>query len=258
MYFKHQLLPLLGALTIGSQAATTLARCNANNCYRALFPCPDPSAVSAASAFCATITASGTTATNFPARATKACSTAAAPYISACACGLTCLATPSSTPTSTPCVPYGGLLPSGDFECGIEPWTADTYDANSRVGITSASANSGKQSFEAALLADRPLPQPPVVASLKSRSVSVQRNVPCKLTFAVWFDGPDAGFVGVRFNGVAGRTVDARDGAGWGVWKTMSVDYTPDSENVEILFEFVSGRDASLVRLDSVVFNYLR
>lgn len=213
--------------------------------------------MSAASAFCATITASGTTATNLPARATKACGTAAAPYISACACAPTCSATPSSTPsstpTSTPCVPYRGLLSNGDFECGIELWTVETYDANVRAGIASASANSGQRSFEAALLAGRPLPQPPVVASLKSRPVSVQRNVPCKLTFAVWFDGPDAGFVGVRFNGVAGRTVNARDGAGWGV----SADYTPDSDNAEIQFEFVSGRDASLVRLDSVVFNYL-
>lgn len=86
----------------------------------------------------------------------------------------------------------------------------------------------------------------------------MQRNVPCKLTFAVWFDGPDAGFVGVRFNGVAARTIDARDGAGWGVWKVVSVDYTPAVDDVEILFEFVSGRNASVVRLDSVVFNYLR
>ncbi|WYZ35735.1 hypothetical protein EsH8_X_000382 [Colletotrichum jinshuiense] len=239
--------------SFGVHAATTLARCNADNCYRALFPCPSPGAVSSASAFCATITAGSTTATNFPTRATAACGTVASRYISACACGPTC----SATPTPTPCPSFGGLLTNGDFECGIAPWTLELPDPDVSTGITSASANSGLHSFEARLLRDRPEQVPPLVTRLKSPTVPVQGNVPGKLTFAVWFDNMDAGFVGVMINGLPVSTTDARDGAGWGVWKPVSVDYTPSSDTLQITFDFLYAGVASVVRIDSIVFDYL-
>ncbi|KAK1953680.1 hypothetical protein LY78DRAFT_664304 [Colletotrichum sublineola] len=255
MIFNAYVTLISGIFSLGTHAATTLARCNADNCYRALFPCPSPSAVSSASAFCATITAGGTTATDFPARASSACGTVASRYISACGCGPTCSVTP--TPTPTPCPAYGGLLANGDFECGISPWTVEVPDAGASTTITPSSSNSGGRSFEAKLLQDRPRQEPVLSVSASSNIFSVEPNVPCKLTFALWFDNMDAGFVGIKFNGAPVRTVDARDGAGWGVWKSVSIDYTPSSDRLQVKFEFLYGRVASVVRLDSVVFNYL-
>ncbi|KAK1844393.1 hypothetical protein CCHR01_12973 [Colletotrichum chrysophilum] len=254
MYVSRSVSIALSVLTLGCRAATTLAKCNADNCYRALFPCPSPTAVSSASAFCATITANGITATNFPTRATSACGTAPARYISACACGPTC---PVPTPTSTPCTAYGGLLTNGDFECGIAPWTIEVLDPNVKAGLTSASAHSGTTSFESKLLADRPLQEPVTSTRIKSPRVSVQRNVPCRLSFWVWFDNMDAGFIGVMIDGQPKRTIDARDAPGWGVWKEVTVDYTPQNNHVQVTFEFLYGRVASVARLDSVVLEYL-
>ncbi|KAK2024769.1 hypothetical protein LX32DRAFT_655982 [Colletotrichum zoysiae] len=155
----------------------------------------------------------GVLALNFPVRATSACGTAASRYLSACRCRPTCSATP--TPTPTPCPAYGGLLPNGDFECGVSPWTVKVPDADASAAITALSSNSGQRSFEARLLKDRPRQDPVLSVSAGSGVFSVQPNVPGKLTFALWFDNMDAGFVGVKFNWAPIRTVDARDGAGW-------------------------------------------
>ncbi|KAI1361526.1 hypothetical protein F5Y08DRAFT_16148 [Xylaria arbuscula] len=61
--------------------------CNADNCYRALFPCPSPSAVTEAVRFCGTVSADS--ATNYPTRAIDACGTSKDRYISACSCPAT-------------------------------------------------------------------------------------------------------------------------------------------------------------------------
>ncbi|KAJ3566398.1 hypothetical protein NPX13_g7142 [Xylaria arbuscula] len=61
--------------------------CNADNCYRALFPCPSPSAVTEAVRFCGTVSANS--ATNYPTRAIDACGTSKDRYISACSCPAT-------------------------------------------------------------------------------------------------------------------------------------------------------------------------
>ncbi|KAL0934095.1 uncharacterized protein CTRU02_210894 [Colletotrichum truncatum] len=253
----HRSLAFVSAFVLGLHALTPLPHCDADNCYRALFPCPTPSAVASASAFCATITADGTTATNFPSRATAACGTVPGRYISACVCGPTCPIIPSVTPTPTPCASYGGLLTNGDFECGISPWTVNRPDPFAVAGITSDSANTGLKSFEARLFSNRTLQNPTVSARVKSAIILVQQGVPLKLSFSVWFDNMDAGFVGVMLNGEPVRTIDARDGPGWGIWKTSFVEYTPNSDSVQITFEFLFGTVASVARLDSVVFDYL-
>jgi hypothetical protein len=89
--------------------------------------------VSSAAAFCSTVTAGGSTATNYPTRATAACGTAPARYISACACGPTCTATATATATCNPVsfpTNSGGIL-YGDFECGTpEPWSLVPADSS--------------------------------------------------------------------------------------------------------------------------------
>ncbi|KAJ2969355.1 hypothetical protein NUW58_g10009 [Xylaria curta] len=59
-------------------------QCNADNCYRALFPCSTSSAVAEALRYCATVSAKS--ATNYPSKAIAACGTKIDRYISACSC----------------------------------------------------------------------------------------------------------------------------------------------------------------------------
>ncbi|KAI0550992.1 hypothetical protein F4679DRAFT_583065 [Xylaria curta] len=61
--------------------------CFADNCYRALFPCPSPWVVTEAVHYCATVSAAS--ATNFPTQAIAACGTGKERYISACSCPAT-------------------------------------------------------------------------------------------------------------------------------------------------------------------------
>ncbi|KAK0636041.1 hypothetical protein B0T17DRAFT_595609 [Bombardia bombarda] len=82
---------------VGLLAVNAGATIHADNCYRALFPCSSSAALATASAFCATITAGGVTATNYPTRATAACGTTAARYLSACSAGPTCGLSTSTT-----------------------------------------------------------------------------------------------------------------------------------------------------------------
>ncbi|KAI0439497.1 hypothetical protein F4803DRAFT_44828 [Xylaria telfairii] len=63
------------------------AYCNADNCYRALFPCPSPWIVTEAVLYCATVSA--ISATNYPTQAISACGTEKDRYISACSCPAT-------------------------------------------------------------------------------------------------------------------------------------------------------------------------
>ncbi|KAI0458843.1 hypothetical protein F5B21DRAFT_370157 [Xylaria acuta] len=63
------------------------AYCSADNCYRALFPCPSPWVVTEAVRYCATISAGS--ATNYPTQAVAACGTGKERYISACSCPAT-------------------------------------------------------------------------------------------------------------------------------------------------------------------------
>ncbi|KAI1744891.1 hypothetical protein F4680DRAFT_403613 [Xylaria scruposa] len=61
--------------------------CFADNCYRALFPCPSPWVVTEAVHYCATVSAAS--ATNYPTQAIAACGTGKERYISACSCPAT-------------------------------------------------------------------------------------------------------------------------------------------------------------------------
>ncbi|KAK8096182.1 hypothetical protein PG999_014204 [Apiospora kogelbergensis] len=191
------------------------AACNADNCYRALFPCASPAALSTASAYCQTITASGTTATNHPTRAVSACGTTPAHYLSACA---SAPPTPTSTLCPGPSPTPGNVLPNGDFECGLAPWTAEApHPSSVAYRVTDSAAGPGRRR-------------------------------------AHRFSDPRCGFIGVMVNDEPLRTVDATDhGADRaGSWTANQVDYTPAADSVRVTFEYILGPLLCSVRLDTV------
>ncbi|KAK6863538.1 hypothetical protein PG995_000066 [Apiospora arundinis] len=249
------------ACSLGAIGAAEAA-CNADNCYRALFPCANQAALSTASAYCQTITASGTTATNYPTRAVAACGTTPARYLSACACGPTC-ATPTPTSTTTPCPAFpnptsGNVLPNSDFECGLAPWTPQAPDPSSvsyLVTSSAADAHTGTHAFEVTLFATPATrPEQGVNARITSPQVAVARNVPYKLTFWLRFSDLRCGFVGVMVNDQPIWTVDATDhgAASVGTWTLNQVDYTPTTDSVWVKFEYILGPALCSVRLDTV------
>ncbi|CAG8956532.1 hypothetical protein HYFRA_00003919 [Hymenoscyphus fraxineus] len=236
-------------------AAAVDSTCSPDNCYRALFPCPTPAAISQASAFCATITASGLTAKVYPTRATAACGKTPERYISACKCGPTCVASPKISACTASPTPTAGLL-YGDFECGIGSWTVQVPDPAAIAGVTTNGPNTGQKSFQVDFHTPAISPELGVSARLTSQKVSVRSGVPYSLEFYTFFDNMDAGFIGVMFNGVPVRTVDARDN-GWGAWHVNRLTWTTASgvTTATIAFEFLFVNTVSSVdRIDSIVF----
>ncbi|KAH6678711.1 hypothetical protein B0J14DRAFT_615374 [Halenospora varia] len=230
----------------GSNAA---AGCNADNCYRALFPCPSPTAVSAASAFCATITGSGITATNYPARATAACGTSADRYISACKCGPTC--TPTATQACS--TPTAGLI-YGDFECGLPAWSTQLPDAAASAKISSPGFT-GQKAFEADFSPPSVSNELGVSARLLGPAVPITPGQTYKLTFATWFDIGSSGFTGVMINNKPYRTIDAND-FGTGHWHFNQLAWTANATETTAApkFEFLFGGTKSVDKIDDVVF----
>lgn len=207
--FKFQVL----ALAVSFRAANA---CAADNCYRALFPCPSPSAVAIASSFCATITANGVTATNYPTRATAACGTSAARYISACQCGPTCYPTTTlatstaSTSTCTPSPSNGGLI-YGDFECGgFGPWATSTVDAGFAIAVQTPGLT-GKKSVQGTFVGNSVCKDRCSAGRIDAATVSVTPGIPYKVTYATWMDGATSGFIGLMINGNGERTIDVGD-----------------------------------------------
>ncbi|KAK7941586.1 uncharacterized protein PG986_013973 [Apiospora aurea] len=216
-----------------------------------MFPCASSAALSTASDYCQTITASGTTATDYPTHAVSACGTTPARYLSACNCGPACT-TATPTPTPTPCPApnptSGNVLPNSDFECGPAPWAPQVPDPSSASYLltttTAASAHTGTHAFEVTLhTTPSTRPEQGVNARLTSPSVSVAPNVPYRLTFWLRFSDLRCGFVGIMINDQPVRTVDATDhgAASQGAWMENWVDYTPSTDAVQVKFEYVLG-----------------
>jgi hypothetical protein len=239
-----------------TSSITHLPNCPTNcppshSCYRALFPCKSPSAWSTASSFCATITSGANTATNYPTRATSACGTAPARYISACACGSTC------TPTPVPC-PSLGLIPNGDFECDLASWTVQVPDPAATPSIVTP-GNTGAKAFQAHLGSSPVSPELGVSARIISETVPVTVGAPATLTFSTFFTEGTEGFIGVQINGSPVLTIDAHDRP-VGVWNGFSLDYTPTSESLTVMFEFLfdaARASTGDMRVDGVGFYYL-
>ncbi|KAK3486258.1 hypothetical protein B0T13DRAFT_157253 [Neurospora crassa] len=226
-FFLAQGLLVLGTTTTGGPP-----KCNADNCYRALFPCPSSSAVSVAAAFCATITASGTTATNYPTRATNACGSTPDRYISACKCGPTCSFTTSTTTTTTAtacpsATPSNGGLVYGDFECPSPspPWTVQILDPSFSLSTTTTNSFTGNRSLRAFLTGPSTCSGVCTNARIISPPLPITPNTEYKLTLATFFPNNakggtgSTGFIGVQINGRAGLTIDANDSPGRGKWR---------------------------------------
>ncbi|KAM7210784.1 hypothetical protein V8F06_013831 [Rhypophila decipiens] len=230
------------------------AKCNADNCYRALFPCGNPAAVSSAVGFCRALTAGTATATVTPTRAVAACGTGPARYSSACSCGPTCTTTTSST-INTACPTPTALVPNGDFECRYNVvWDPQVPDTSAIWELRSP-GNTGRFAFEAHLLSQPATPELGVSVRVTSKSFTVSPNVAYRLGFASWFDDLGSGFIGVMINGSPVYTVDAGD-KGAGAWHDNTVLYTPATATVTLRFEFLfdNRHVPSIQRLDTVTF----
>ncbi|KAM7203202.1 hypothetical protein V8F20_004144 [Naviculisporaceae sp. PSN 640] len=251
------------AISLALWAAGTQAKCHADNCYRALFPCSNPTALSSAIAFCNGL---GPT----PTRATLACGTSTARYSSACVCGPTCTptttTTTTTTTTSTACPTPTALIPNGDFECTstsasnpLSLWTPEVPDSSATWSLHSP-GNTGSFAFEAHLLSAPATPQLGVSVRVTSQAFAVTPGVQYRLKFASWFDNLASGFIGVMVNEVPIYTVDAADQRVQPVreWHDNEVLYTPAAGvvSLRVRFEFLFGNThwPSIQRVDSVTF----
>ncbi|KAJ9144341.1 hypothetical protein NKR19_g6519 [Coniochaeta hoffmannii] len=247
---------LITAVTLLASAAlfgaSVQSTCYADNCYRALFPCGNPAAVSSAVDFCLTLTAVKATATTTPTRATSACGTDPARYSSACSCGPTCSST-TTTPSACP-TPTVGVVANGDFECGIASWTPQVPDTAAAWKISSPGAT-GSSAFEADLLQAPATPELGVSVRVTSASFAVTPGVEYTLTFNSWFDDIQSGFIGVMANEVPIYTVDAAD-MGAGAWHLNTVSYIPTVATLNLRFEFLFGNQHApgVQKVDTVVF----
>lgn len=201
------------------------------------------------------MTAGDTTATNYPSRATAFCGTSPDRYISACSCGPTCTSS-TATSTPTPCPTAGGLIPNGDFECGLAPWTVQVPDPAATTALT-APGNTGNTAFEVHLTRAPATPDNGVSARIISGTVHAAANVPGLFKFASYFDNLDAGFIGVLINGQPVYTVDARDMLPAGEWHTNQFTYTPTTDDFTVTFEFLFGPYPSIDKIDTVSYNWL-
>ncbi|KAK3951290.1 hypothetical protein QBC32DRAFT_165840 [Pseudoneurospora amorphoporcata] len=256
--FLAQGIHVLGTTTIGAPP-----KCNADNCYRALFPCPSPSAVSVASAFCATITASGTTATNYPTRATNACGLTPGRYISACKCGPTCSYTTSTTTTTVACpsaTPSNGGLTNGDFECPSPspPWTVQILDPSFSLSTTTSNFFTGARALLASLTGQSTCSGVCVNARIVFPLLPITPNTDYKLTLATFFpnntDGSNSstGFIGVQINGRTGLTIDSNDDLPREKWRFRQSPWRslPGETTAEIRIEWIGPPSL----LDTVTF----
>ncbi|TGJ87839.1 hypothetical protein E0Z10_g913 [Xylaria hypoxylon] len=145
------------------------------------------------------------------------------------------------------------FVPNGDFECGLTPWTVEVPDAAASYFL-GAPGHTTSNSFQVRFTPPTRGTQFGVSARIISAPVRVVPNVAYRLNFWTYFDNQNAGFIGVKFNGVARYTIDATDHGWGGDFTSNTVDYTPTNETVTITFEYLFVSTASLDRIDSVVF----
>ncbi|KAI4214636.1 MAG: hypothetical protein LQ351_002709 [Letrouitia transgressa] len=258
--FVSSLQSVLGACLLFQASIAQAAYppgCNADNCLRALFPSASPSALSAASAFCATYTTIINTATTgFPARATGGCGSSPSRYSSACSCkptATTTLTTTTTTPTCTP-TPANNLIKNGGFECGLAPWVAgDVTNTRHYVrGPGDASPNAFE--FNQVGPVDPASNQNP---AFLTQDFTATAGTAYRLNFRTYFDKCTTreGFVGVRLNQAFGTTVDACDfGGSAGSFKSNSITFTPTTNAVNVRFEFLTNEPDAVFKLDNIAF----
>jgi hypothetical protein len=164
------------------------------------------------------------------------------------------------TPLSATCNPNHpvGLLPDGEFECGLGSWTTEKPDPAATISIATgkSTADIGEKAFQVSF---SPPPQNAplgVSARLISKQLTVVPGTAYYLQFFTFFDNTSAGFIGVMINDVPVYTIDASD-KGAGFYFPNDVVWTPAAgvRSAVIKFEFLFGNGpASVDRIDSVVF----
>ena len=85
-----------------------------------------------------------------------------------------------------------------------------------------------------------------------------------RVTYWLFFDNFDGGFVGLKINGLPRQTTDARDFDGVAVWKKRDFVFTPgtdegdDGTEMRIEFEVLFGGDVPMATgLDGVEAEWL-
>lgn len=165
------------------------------------------------------------------------------------------------TPTPTPCPPPltgGNVVPNGDFECDLTPWTVQKPDTSAVYAVTSP-GNIGSKAFEVDLVAPPATPEYSVNARIISPALSVVPNTPYKLQFWANFNDIHCGFIGVMVNNSPIMTLDATDhgSASIGTWTDNSINYTPTTDQVTIKFEYLLGPALCHVKTDTITFTPL-
>ncbi|KAM0322546.1 hypothetical protein ACHAQA_009393 [Verticillium albo-atrum] len=240
---------LLAFLTTAILAFQASASCYANECQQALFPCSDPEALASGTEFCATVTAYGTTATNYPDPATKVCGQEPSEYVTACACGSSCALSRAVGCPST----KKNIIPNGGFECGLESWILE-INHKAASGSVVKKPYAGAKAFEARFEGGS---YDGHAVRIGSPDQDFVKYTPLRFKFHTFFDSKKAGFLALRVNGKIHYTVDAVD-KGWGAWKANTVKVTPEENYLRVQFEwhFFDGVKA-LGRLDLITVEYV-
>jgi hypothetical protein len=163
--------------------------------------------------------------------------------------------TTSSSVACSP-TPTRGFI-YGDFECGIDPWTAQVPDPAATTTISSPGFT-GNKAFEVDFHAPSVSKENGVSARVLSQATVAKPGQLYKLTFATWFDNGNAGFIGVSLNNRSTTTIDARD-FGFGHWHFNQLEWTstPADFQTTIKYEFLFGETTSVDKLDSITFTHI-
>ncbi|KAI1116385.1 hypothetical protein F5Y14DRAFT_81096 [Nemania sp. NC0429] len=146
------------------------------------------------------------------------------------------------------------LLPNGDFECGIAPWTVIVPDQAITYSV-GAPAHTGSNSLQVNFTPPSGRTQSGISVRLVSAPVRVVPNVAYQLTFWTWFDNAEAGYIDVTFNEVSVYVVNATDHGYGGDFRFNTIDYIPTTDTVIIKFEYSFSENLlnpNIDRIDSI------
>jgi hypothetical protein len=152
--------------------------------------------------------------------------------------------------------PGPGILPNGDFECGLGSWTVQTPDKAATTAVTATGAYMGYKAFEVDFTSPSVSTDHGVSARIFSKQVSVTPGKEYELDFYAYFSPGSAGFIGVMINNVAIMTRDAHDNPAQGIYYENKVRWTAPAgvTTASVKFEFIFSA-TSVNRLDAVTLN---
>jgi len=151
--------------------------------------------------------------------------------------------------------PWPGILPNGDFECGIGSWSVDIPDPAATVAVKDTGGYITSKVLEVDFQSPAISPVLGVSATVTSKQLAVTPGVQYKLSFYAYFSPGSSGFIGVRINGNSGITVDAEDHYPVGVYHPIEVYWAapPGVTTTTVLFDFLFGTSNSINRVDGVI-----